>query len=95
MSVFLNKQSLMYPTVYNIGMTQKNGKESLEDFVKRSQDDSLKKIHDLMRHTDQAMKSSHDSGLTLASFGSQISTEEGKLEILRMVDYLIDDKKNW
>jgi len=81
--------------VYSTNMTQKNGKESLEDFVKRAQDDSLKKIHDLMRHSDQAMKSAHDTGLTLASFGSQISTEEGKLEILRMVDYLIDDKKNW
>ncbi len=74
-------------------MTQKNGKESLTDFVKRSQDDSLRKIHDLMKHTDTALKSAHDSGLTVASFGSQISTEEGKLEILRHLDYLLDDKR--
>lgn len=73
-------------------MTQKNGKESLEDFVKRAQDDALTKISNFNKHAELALKQG-SSGLTVADIGSKLSTEEGKLEILRVLDYLIDDKR--
>ncbi len=91
LSVILDKHMLMYPTVYRIDMPQKNGKESLDHFVEREVKASRETIKGLIQHS----QSSHANGLTLADAGSKISTEEGKLEILRMVDYLIDDKKNW
>ena len=71
-------------------MTQENGKETLEDFVKRSQDDALTKISNFNKHVDLALKQGGlDSGLTVADTGSKISREEGKLEILRSVAFLI------
>ncbi len=70
-------------------MTQENGKETLEDFVKRSQDDALTRIGEINRHIDSALKGGGDSGLTIADMGSKISTEEVKLEILRSVAFLI------
>jgi len=72
-------------------MVQKNGKESLDHFVARSVQESKETIKALIEHS----KSSFANGLSLADVGAKISTEEGKLQILRMVDYLIDDKKNW
>ncbi len=74
-------------------MPQKNGKESLEDFVKRSQDDALTKISNYNKHVNLALNGAGGNGLTLADVGSKISTEEGKLEILRHLDYLIDDSR--
>ncbi len=73
-------------------MTQKNGKESLEDFVKRAQDDALTKISNYNKHATLALAQGN-SGLTVADIGSKISTEEGKLEIIRVLSYLIDDKR--
>lgn len=66
-------------------MTQENGKETLEDFVERSVKESKDTIKGLIEHS----QSSHANGLTLADVGAKISTEEGKLEILRSVGYLI------
>ncbi len=74
-------------------MTQKNGKESLEDFVKRTQDDALTRIGELNQHIASTSRGGGDSGLTIADMGSKISKEEGKLEIIRVLDYLIDDKR--
>ena len=79
----------MYPTVYRIDMPQKNGKESLDDFVERSVKQSRDTIKLLIEHS----KSSYANGLTLADAGAKISTEEGKLEILQVLDYLIDDSR--
>ena len=73
-------------------MTQKNGKESLEDFVKRNQDDALTKISNYNRYVQRALQDG-SSGLTVADLGSKISNEEGRLDILRSVAYLIDDKR--
>lgn len=75
-------------------MNQKNGKESIQDFVTRSQNDSLKKIHDYMTYVGRASQSSSDSGLSISDLGSKISVEEGKLEILRHVSFLIDDNRS-
>ncbi len=80
----------MYPTVYNIGMSQKNGKESLDHFVDRSVKESRETIKGLIKHS----QSSHANGLTLADAGSKISTEEGKLQILQVLSYLIDDTRD-
>lgn len=74
-------------------MNQKNGKESIQDFVTRSQNDSLTKIRDYLSYVARATKSSSDSGLSISDLGSKISTEEGKLEILRHVSFLIDDNR--
>lgn len=74
-------------------MNQKNGKESIQDFVARSQNDSLKKIHDYMTYVRRASQSSSDSGLHISDLGSKISVEEGKLEILSHVSFLIDDNR--
>jgi hypothetical protein len=73
-------------------MTQKNGKESIQDYIKRAQNDALGTISDLNRHVTSALQGAHGNGLTISDFGSKISSEEGKLEILRMIDYLTDDK---
>ncbi len=81
---------LMYPTVYNISMPQKNGKESLDDFVERSVKESRETIKGLIEHS----RSNHARGLTLADAGSKISTEEGKLQILQVLSYLIDDTRD-
>jgi len=65
-------------------MTQENGKETLEDFVERSVKESKDTIKSLLLRTNP-----NAGGLTLADAGAKISTEEGKLEILRSVAYLI------
>ncbi len=82
---------LMYPTVYRIDMPQKNGKESLNDFVEREVKASREMIQGLILHS----QSNHASGLTLADAGAKISTEEGKLKILQHLSYLIDDETNY
>lgn len=75
-------------------MNQKNGKESLEDFITRSQNDSLKRIHDYMIYVERASQSgSNNSGLSISDLGSKISVEEGKLQILQHVSFLIDDSR--
>ena len=71
-------------------MPQKNGKESLNDFVEREVEASRVTIKALIVHS----QSSHASGLTLADAGSKISTEEGKLKILQHLSYLIDDTRD-
>ena len=81
---------LMYPTVYRIDMPQKNGKESLDHFVEREVKESRETIKGLLLHS----QSSHAGGLTLADAGAKISTEEGKLKILQVLSYLIDDTRD-
>jgi len=81
---------LMYPTVYRIDMPQKNGKESLDHFVEREVKESRETIKGLIQHS----QSSHADGLTLADAGAKISTEEGKLKILQVLSYLIDDTRD-
>ncbi len=71
-------------------MPQKNGKESLDHFVDRSVKESRETIKGLIKHS----QSSHANGLTLADAGSKISTEEGKLQILQVLSYLIDDTRD-
>jgi len=81
---------LMYPIVYRIDMPQKNGKESLDHFVEREVKASRETIKSLIQHS----QSSHANGLTLADAGSKISTEEGKLQILQVLSYLISDDRD-
>ncbi len=71
-------------------MPQKNGKESLDHFVEREVKASRETIKGLIQHS----QSSHSNGLTLADAGSKISTEEGKLQILQVLSYLIDDTRD-
>ena len=67
-------------------MNQINGKESLEDFVERSVKESKDTIKGLLLHS----QSSHANGLTLADVGAKISKEEGKLEIIQSIRFLIE-----
>ena len=74
-------------------MKQKNGKESVLDFVIRTQNDALTRISELNKFIHRTTDGGGDSGLSIADMGSKISKEEGKLEILRVLSYLIDDKR--
>ena len=79
----------MYLTVYSNGMTQENGKETLEDFVKRSRKESLDLIKSLSGFAEGEARGDNPSGFALSDFGLKIAIEKGKLEILHHVEFLI------
>lgn len=68
---------------------QENGKETLEDFVERSQKESLDLIRSLSGFAEGEARGDNPSGFALSDLGLKIAIEKGKLEILRSVGYLI------
>ncbi len=77
---------LMYPTVYRYSMTQ----ETIEEFVKRTQDESVKLIASLSGFAEGEARRGNPSGMSLADLGLKIATEQGKLEVLQHVEWLIN-----
>ena len=67
-------------------MKQKNTTESLNHFIERSQADALKRIEELT----EFLQNQRFDGLGFADFGAKIAKEEGKLEVLQHVAFLIE-----
>ncbi len=87
-------ETYIYSMVYSTSMTQKNGKESIRDFLMRAENDAITKISDYNKYITQSLQGAGGNGLSIADMGSKISLEEGKLEILRVLDYLTDDSRD-
>ena len=79
-------RNINIPYSIGVGMKQKNTVESLSQFVKRSQAESNETIERLTGF----LKTQRFDGLGFADFGAKIALEEGKLNVLQHVAWLIE-----